>query len=47
MLSIMMFFGALRRNIAFCFLLGFLSITFVLLACGEWSGKVRICSPYV
>ena len=35
-------FGAIRRNISFCLLLGFLSLTFLLLACGEFSGKVRV-----
>jgi len=34
--------GALRRNIGFCFLLGFLSLTFLILAVGEFSGKVNV-----
>ena len=37
----LLMFGAIRRNISFCLLLGFLSLTFLLLACGEFSGKVR------
>lgn len=39
--------GAIRRNIAFCFLLGFLSLTFLLLAIAEFSGKVRSSSPFL
>jgi len=42
MFTTLMLFGAIRRNISFCLLLGFLSLTFLLLACGEFTGKVRV-----
>ena len=42
MVTTLMFFGAIRRNVAFIFLFGFLAITFLLLAIGEFSGKVRV-----
>ena len=45
MVTTLMFFGAIRRNVAFIFLFGFLAITFLLLAIGEFSGKVRPPSP--
>lgn len=38
----LLMFGAIRRNISFCLLLGFLSLTFLLLACGEFSGKIKV-----
>ena len=34
--------GALRRNITFVLLLGFLSLTFLILAIAEWTGKASI-----
>jgi len=42
MFTFLLMFGAIRRNIAFTLLLGFLSLTFLLLACGEWSAKVSV-----
>jgi uncharacterized protein len=42
MVTTLMFFGAIRRHVAFIFLFGFLAITFLLLAIGEFSGKVRV-----
>jgi len=42
MFTTLMLFGAIRRNISFCLLLGFLSLTFLLLACGEFTGKVKV-----
>jgi len=42
MFTTLLMFGAIRRNISFCLLLGFLSLTFLLLACGAWTGKIKI-----
>jgi len=42
MFTTLLLFGAIRRNISFCFLLTFLALAFLLLACGEWSGKVHV-----
>jgi len=42
MFTTLLCIGALRRNISFCLLLGFLALTFLLLACGEFSGKIHV-----
>lgn len=42
MFTTLMLIAALRRNISFILLLGFLSLTFLLLACGEFSGKASV-----
>jgi len=40
MFTFLMFIAALRRNIAFCVLLGFLTLTFMMLAIGAFTLKV-------
>lgn len=41
MFTFMMFIAALRKNVGFILLLGFLSLTFLLLAIGEFTLNVR------
>lgn len=42
MFTFLLMLGALRRNITFVLLLGFLSLTFLILAIAEWTGKASI-----
>lgn len=42
MFTFMLMFGAIRRNITFVLLLGFLALTFLLLAVGEFGGKASV-----
>jgi hypothetical protein len=41
MFTFMLFIGALRKNVGFILLLGFLALTFMLLAIGEFTAKVN------
>jgi len=42
MFTFMLFIGALRKNVGFILLLGFLSLTFLLLAVGKFTMKVNV-----
>jgi len=42
MFTTMLLMGAIRRNISFVLLLSFLSLTFLLLACAEFTGKLNV-----